>query len=246
MAKLKVLYEPSGKAREYGELALNLINGCSHRCRYCYAPRVMHKKPEEFFNHPVQRKNILELFRKDLDTMVAEGDTREIFLCFTCDPLQPLAFENDLIQNVIRMMELRRMHYRILTKAGYHEFDKITSYISPERCTVGSTLVFSKDAESKTYEPGAPSTSERVQLLKDAKFMGCKTWASLEPVWTPEDAFALIERTCDFVDVFKIGKMNYFKGAPVVDWVKFAHDVTDFCCDIGCNYVLKDDLKRLL
>ena len=33
----KPIYEPSGRAREYGELAVNIYTGCNHGCSYCYA-----------------------------------------------------------------------------------------------------------------------------------------------------------------------------------------------------------------
>lgn len=29
------IYEPKGKAKEYGDLALNIYTGCSHGCFYC-------------------------------------------------------------------------------------------------------------------------------------------------------------------------------------------------------------------
>ena len=38
-----LIYEPSGRAREYAPLALNLYNGCPHGCTYCYAPAATHK-----------------------------------------------------------------------------------------------------------------------------------------------------------------------------------------------------------
>ena len=38
------IYEPKGRAREYGELALNLYSGCRHGCKYCYVPAVLRRK----------------------------------------------------------------------------------------------------------------------------------------------------------------------------------------------------------
>jgi DNA repair photolyase len=246
MQKYSVLYEPKNRAGEYGDLALNLTIGCSHACEYCYAPRVMHKSPDVFFNQPVQRKDIFEKFYADVHKMVENNDKREVFLCFTCDPLQPICFENNLIQNVIQTLELNNIKYRLLTKGGYKEFYKIASYISPELCTVGSTLVFSMDQESKMHEPGAPITSERIELLKAAKFVGCKTWVSLEPVWSYYNTTELIALTAGFVDEYKIGMLNYHPHSKEIDWKMFAEMISIYCEDVGVNYVLKEDLAKLL
>ncbi len=243
----KVLYKPTGKAAEYCQgYALNLYNGCSHACEYCYAPLVRKVDREQFYNDVKPYKDVLEKLRHDLDKMVCEGDLQEVFMSFTSDPLQPCEDIHHLTQQAIRMMELRGIPYRILTKAGYQEFERISSYMTPERCAIGSTLVFCKDVHSRTFEPEAPATSHRVQMLWKAHMLGFKTWVSLEPVWTPEDAFALIKRTHEFVDEYKIGKLNYHPQSRNVDWVKFAHDITEFCELMGVKYELKEDLKRLV
>lgn len=45
---MKPIYEPKGKAKEYGDYALNIYTGCPHRCFYCFAPNVLHKDREAF------------------------------------------------------------------------------------------------------------------------------------------------------------------------------------------------------
>ena len=52
------IYETSGRAREYRELACNLYVGCDHACRYCYVP-VMRKGKAGMRDGGVARKNIL-------------------------------------------------------------------------------------------------------------------------------------------------------------------------------------------
>ena len=49
LSKTYVVYEPRGKAREYSPLAANLYSGCSHQCKYCYAPATLHKTKEKFY-----------------------------------------------------------------------------------------------------------------------------------------------------------------------------------------------------
>lgn len=79
----KPIYEPRGRAREYGELAVNIYTGCNHGCSYCYAPAVLHRGREKFAE--VQpRPGIVEAVRRQLEREKKTG--RTIFLCFTCDP----------------------------------------------------------------------------------------------------------------------------------------------------------------
>ena len=53
--KLDVVYVPKGAALEYAPLAVNLYTGCSHGCKYCFAPACLHVTREEF-SVPVARK----------------------------------------------------------------------------------------------------------------------------------------------------------------------------------------------
>jgi len=246
MKQYKILYEPKGKAGEYGELAANLINGCSFGCEYCYASRTLHMTKEKFHDPIEPRKDIINKLKSDFDKMIAEGDKREVFLCFTCDPLQPLAFENNLIDDVLIALESREIPYKILTKGGYLEMCNIAKWISPELCTIGSTLVFANDDDSKKHEPHAPVTSDRIKLLKMAKAIGCKTWVSLEPTWSKEDVMRIIAKTYKFVDEYKIGKLNYHPHAKEIDWKEFTLSIIDYCKMMDVKYTLKEDLKKLL
>ena len=57
---MKPIYEPKGKAKEYGDYALNIYTGCPHRCYYCFAPTVLHKDRNAFHTNVAPRGNILE------------------------------------------------------------------------------------------------------------------------------------------------------------------------------------------
>lgn len=247
---MKIIYDPKGRAAEYADLAANLYRGCGHGCIYCYAPNVLRMNRKEFFENPQPRKNVIELFRKDCEELVDAGDTRSVMLCFTCDPFQPIDDEYQLTRQALMILVESGLHYKILTKGGaraLRDFDLMKEH--PELCEFGTTLVFAdkgfSDVGSLEYEPYAATTPERIGVLQAAHGWGIPTWVSLEPVWSPDDAFNLIHRTHMFVDVFKIGKLNYHPQAKNVDWVQFKHDVVALCEDLGCKYVLKKDLEVL-
>lgn len=46
---IPVIYEPKGRANEYSPYACNLYIGCSHRCRYCYAPHALQRSADNYF-----------------------------------------------------------------------------------------------------------------------------------------------------------------------------------------------------
>lgn len=70
----KPIYEPRGRAREYGELAVNIYTGCNHGCSYCYAPAVLHRGREEFAEvRP--RPGIVEEVRRQLEREQISGKT---------------------------------------------------------------------------------------------------------------------------------------------------------------------------
>lgn len=46
--KCKLIYRPKGRAGEYAKLALNVYRGCDHGCTYCYSPRILRRKREDF------------------------------------------------------------------------------------------------------------------------------------------------------------------------------------------------------
>lgn len=81
---MKPIYEPKGKAKEYGDYALNIYTGCPHRCYYCFAPSVLHRDREKFHIDVRPRDGIVEATRAQLKKEHIIRKT--IHLCFTCDP----------------------------------------------------------------------------------------------------------------------------------------------------------------
>lgn len=88
---MKTIYQPKGQAREYGEWAANPYRGCGHKCAYCYVPAVLHMPRADFDAGAVLRDGFIEGFEKDAARMQKNGQSVNIFFCFTTDMYNPSA-----------------------------------------------------------------------------------------------------------------------------------------------------------
>ncbi len=241
---MPVIYEPKGKAREYSPLALNLYEGCGHGCIYCYA-RLIRKKSVEGFVAATARKDILGKLEKDLEKWNgAKKDT--VLLCFMCDPYQPIDVDLKLTRLAIRALNRHGFPVQILTKGGMkaaRDFDILSQ--NPEN-KFAVTLTTDDPAESLQWEPGATLPEERIESLKQAHDKGIETWVSFEPVFNPDAVYRLINTTHNFVDLYKVGKLNYHARAKEIDWREFRITTENLLTSLGKKYYIKDDLRAFV
>jgi DNA repair photolyase len=237
------VYEPRGKAREYAPLAVNLYTGCGHKCEYCYAPATVHSSKEKFYI-PIPRTDILNKIEKDAEKLQMTHQTGPVLLCFTCDPYQPIDDKYQLTRKAIQLLHSYQLNVMILTKGGQRaekDFDILNG-----QDWFGVTLTCFDDTLSLKWEPGAALPEQRIASLRKAHEKGIKTWVSLEPVLYPDAVFRIIEKTCSYVDQYKVGTLNYHSHANNIDWHKFAVDAKSLFDDLKCNYYLKEDLRKWL
>jgi len=239
---VKIIYEPRGRALEYAALAANLSRGCAHRCAYCFAPGALRMKRDEFHDRPVPRAGVLKALERDAARMA--GDQRTVLLSFTSDPYQPCEVDDGLTRRAIKVLKRHGLHVEILTKGGTRACRDFDLLDHDDR--FATTLTCDNDHDSLAWEPGAALPANRVEAIKDAKSMGLTTWVSCEPVLYPEQTLRLIEMTAPFVDLFKVGTLNYHPRAKEIDWPAFALDVVSLLRRLGCYYYLKADLKEYL
>lgn len=242
-----VIYETKGKAREYCELAANLYRGCSHGCKYCYAPNATFRQRDDFYNNVASRINVLSQLERDATELERKGEARSVLLSFTCDPYQPLDTKEQLTRKAIQILHSHNLKVTILTKGGgrsERDFDLLSS--NPELSSYGATLVFTDESLRQEIEPLAAPTIERMHSLKKAHALGIPTWASFEPVWTAEQSLKLMEKTIEYVDLFKIGILNYHPQSKNVDWKSFAKDSINLMESYNKQYYIKKDLRAYL
>jgi DNA repair photolyase len=253
---MKAIYVPKGKAKEYGDLACNLYKGCGHGCTYCYAPNVIKMKKEEFFNNPQPRKGIIEAIRKEAKKIGSDfkahqelswisSDEKapkraEVFLCFTCDPYQPINEEHQLTRQAIEIFHENEMAVNILTKGEITDFDLLAK--RPDLSNIGVTLTFAKE-----YEPGRPITDVAIKNIANACYANIKSWISFEPIIYPQDVLESIEPLFEMgVNIMKFGKWNYDKRANKIDWSSFVNEAIRICEELGQEYYIKEDLREYI
>lgn len=227
---MKPIYEPTGKAKEYGDYAINIYTGCPHRCYYCFAPNVLHREREKFHGHVEPRKNIVEEAHKQLDREKITGKT--IHLCFTCDPY-PFRHDSTPTREIIKLLKEHGNHVQILTKGdGSRDFD----------------LLDGEDWYGVTYsgadgsqEPQTIPPSARFLNLDDAKELGIKTWVSFEPVVNDQQVLWAIQEYHDIFDKVKIGKLNYWPSD--INWAEFGRKAEVLCQRLGVDYYIKESLR---
>lgn len=246
---MNVIYEPKGRAREYSPLACNLYLGCTHGCKYCYAPACMHKKPAEWHETAHARgENVLKLFEKDCATLSRtrmDDETRRVLFCFLSDPYQPLERDLHLTRQGISIAAKYGIKIDILTKGDENLIEQDLPLMLKSQTHLGITLSFSNDATRREWEPLASTVQSRLRILRKAHDMGIYTWVSMEPVIVPQEALEVIRKAHNYVDFWKIGKLNHNKDVESkIDWVKFREDAIALLEQHECDYYIKEDLRR--
>jgi DNA repair photolyase len=238
---MDIIYEPTGKAKEYAGLACNLYNGCTHGCKYCYAKRYTH---EDYNKAADPKKDALLRLQKAVEKL--DANCPEILLSFQGDVYQPAENDLRLTRQALQVLRERNLPFTVLTKGGtraVRDFDIIEGYT---KARFGTTLIFIEQIDSDYWEPFAASIENRIKALKEARLQGIPTWISLEPVIDPDQAIRIVEMLHPIVDHWKVGKLNYHKEIEdKVDWIGFREKITALLNDIGASFYLKKSLTDL-
>lgn len=228
---MKPIYQPTGKAKEYGDFAINIYTGCPHRCFYCFAPNVLHRDRETFHSHVEPRPGIVEAVKAQLKREQITG--KLIHLCFTCDPY-PTGYDSTPTREIIKLLKAHGNHVQILTKGdGIRDFD----------------LLDSEDWYGITYDGREPGDlrdqllgNMNIDSLSLAKEYGIKTWVSFEPVLQDEAVLYMMEYAFPgTADRYKIGKLNYYHSD--INWAEFGRKAEEICKKEGIDYYIKESLR---
>jgi len=232
---------------EYGDWAMNHVQGCMHGCQYpCYAflmaRRFGRVKTYDEWLRPSIVDNTIDLLRKELPRH--KDEIERVQLCFTTDPFMvgyPEVAKMSI--DAIKLINEYDIPCVVLTKGilptELAKLSKINRY--------GITLVTLDESFREDMEPGAAPLVDRLAALKALSDAGCRTWVSMEPYPTPnvhEQKLQPILEAVSFTDQIVFGRVHYDRRASVYeDLNAFYHwsaeQVRAFCEENGIDYHIK-------
>jgi len=194
------------------DYCINPYAGCQHACKYCYArfvSRFYGRKMNEWGKFVYAKVNLPKL----LSTEKKLKKPGEIILSSTTDAYQPLEEKYQITRKVLQeLLSEERFSVVIQTKSSLvlRDMDIIKSFGS--RIKVGFTITMN-DEMAKIFEPGASSTSQRIEALRKLKENGVTTYAFLGPLIPGVSDFEwLVEQVREFSDYIYVDKLNLRPG----------------------------------
>jgi DNA repair photolyase len=242
----KVIYAPKGPAGEYAALATNPYEGCGHGCDYpCYvhAGGFTRLTREQFDAGATLKPGFIADLRKDAAKYQAAGITEQVMLTFTSDPYHP--GDTRPTRESLEVLTEYGLAFCTLTKGGRRPLRDLDLF-RRDRDAFAVTVTSLDENFSRKWESKAPLPGARIAGLKRFYEAGIFTWVSLEPVLDPEAALAIVAATHGFVDLYKIGRVNYSKLTTTIDWREFTLRMIDLLNRVGAKHYFKRDLQPFL
>ena len=108
--------------------------------------------------------------------------------------------------------------------------------------TIGFTIT-GKDK----LEPGAPSTEERIEALRELrdKYL-VNTFVSFEPITSIHTASEVIKKTYQITDEIRIGAQSPIKKNRyhVMEFISFVVAVRSLANNLDCHFMVKDSMYK--
>ena len=232
---------------EWAAKTVNIINGCAHNCKYCYAKAMAVRfKRKTIDNWQIEDVNLkqLKMERKKTDGLVMFPSTHDITLA-------NIKYSIELLKNLIeagnQVLIVTKPHLEVV-KQICEKFQSHKENIL-FRFTIGST-----DSKVLTFwEIDAPDYDERKSCLEYAFNLGFSTSVSCEPM-LDTNTYQLVKELMPFItDAIWIGKPNMllsrlkFNGENDVQTINRAKELIELQSDeyIKSLYEMFKDSKKV-
>lgn len=190
--------------KEWSVASVNILKGCSHDCRYCYAREMGVRRgyivSNAAWSKPVLRVKELGKKRVKFNGPVMFPTTHDILPEFLDECTATIVA---LLEAGNRVLLVSKPHLECVRHLC-RNLDRFRSMVM-WRFTIGAM----SDDILGYWEPGAPTFSERISCLQLAHRAGYQTSISAEPLLEPERVVTLYSRLSPWVThSFWIGKLN--------------------------------------
>jgi DNA repair photolyase len=242
----KTIYAPKGAAGEYATLACTLYDGCGHGCDYpcyVYAGGFTRLTREQFDAGATLKPGVIDNLRADAMKYQAAGITEQVTFSFATDPYHP--GDTRPTREAFEVLAAHGLAFCPLTKGGRRPLRDLGLFRS-NRDAFAVTLISLDENFCRKWEPKAPLPASRIATAKRFHERGIYCWISIEPVIVPEMAFAVVEATHEFVDLYKIGPLHYSNLTQGVDWRAFTERMVDRLARHNKRAYFKKDLQSFL
>lgn len=192
--------------REWADVNVNIINGCEHRCRYCYAAE-MAKRFGRIAALDDWGTTCFELRPAEVDKTRKKYKGRVMFP--TSHDITP-RFLDECV-TVLRKLLAAGNEVLIVSKPHLECVQRLCQELAAykEKVIFRFTIGAMDDELLRYWEPGAPAFAERLAALKHAHEQGFRTSVSAEPMLDVPHAVELYEALIPYVtDTIWFGKMN--------------------------------------
>jgi DNA repair photolyase len=228
----------------YAPVAANPYRGCGHQCSYpCYVPAVTKQPRKEFDAGAVPRPDFLKHLLKEARKYQALGITEQVMLSFTTDPYHP--GDTSLTRQVLQCLIDHGLAFCTLTKGGTRALRDLDLF-RPTRDAYAVTLTSLDPSSTLKWESNAPLPADRIEALKQFHAAGIFTWVSLEPTLDVDSSLAIVRETHSFVDLFKVGRVNYSRLTKTTDWQDYTLRMIELLNQLGARHYIKKDLQPFL
>jgi DNA repair photolyase len=150
-----------------------------------------------------------------------------------------------LTRSTLEILQRYGMGICTLTKGGSRALRDLDLF-RPNRDAFASTLTSLDDRFSKKWERNAQLPGDRIATLRRFHDAGIFTWVSLEPTLDCESSLQVVQETHEFVDLFKIGRVNYLPMTRTTDWRSYTLRMVELCQRLGAAHYVKLDLQPYL
>lgn len=194
----------------------NPYNGCTHRCRYCYACFM-----KRFTGHNEDWGTFLDVKEYESDKLPKSLTGKTVLLSSVTDPYNPLETKYHKSREVLEHLRGTGAHVEILSKSDLMIRDLDLLRQIPD-LSVGISLNTLDDEFRKDMEPGATSVQRRLKALEKLHNAGITTYLFVSPIFPYiSNIRALVDAVNGHVDQICFENLN-LRGAAkgvIMDYI---------------------------